>query len=221
MHGCVVSVVVVFMRASGPTAAVAVALLGGAAAALGSVLPVVSGGARGFDSAALLVVLAVAHAAVAGLLLLRRPGRPGPRGSAAAGVVTGLAALAPGRFVLNLQLATDASVTNRPALYMPETLAAAEPASGLWFLLGGQLVVLLAGFPAVRTISTTDRSAGASPDRSVAGVPGRGVVLTAGGVGALTAVGSLLAPFASSDAYLLAGGAMERGALGLTGSLLF
>src|SRR5699024_8956633 len=60
-----------------------------------------------------------------------------------------------------------------------------------------------------------------SPDRSVAGVPARGVVLTAGGVGALTAVGSLLPPFASSDAYLLAGGAMERGALGLTGSLLF
>lgn len=198
-------------RAPVPTVAVTVALLGGAVLAVGSALPVVSGGSRGFAAVALLVVLALLPVVLAALCLLpalfsrRRP-------AVALGVLTGLAALAPGRVVLDLRFAVDAAAVSRPALYVPDTLSAPGPASGLWLMIGGQVGLLAAGVLAMNA-STTGAPA--------VGAPRRGLVPAAACVGTLTAIGSLMAPFASDDAYLVPQGALERGPLGLTGSLLF
>src|SRR5699024_1984121 len=143
------------------------------------------------------------------------------RGNIALGVVMGLAALTPGRLVLDLRYVVDASTPAEPALYMPDTLANPGPASGLWLLLAGNLAILLAGVVAARAVVTTERWNVTHPDGSPSGGPRLGPVLTAGCAGALAAVGALAAPFGSNDAYLLAEGAVERDALGLLGSLLF
>lgn len=208
------------MRTPVLAVAVTVALLAGVALAFGSALPVVSGGSRGFAATALLVVLAVLPVLVAALLSRRRA-------VTAIGALIGLAALVPGRVVLDLRFAVDAAAVSRPALYMPDTLSTPGPASGLWLMLGGQAGLLAAGSLAMKSSTAGAAHTGASQlgasqlGAPQAGAPRRGLVPAAACAGTLAAIGSLMAPFASDDAYLVPQGVFERGALGLTGSLLF
>lgn len=172
--------------------------------ALGSVVPVVAGARPGFTSAPLLIVLAVLPIALAGLFFLRG------RESAAAGVLAGLAALAPGRAVLDLQFVADPSMASRPELYRPEFFALPGAGTGLFLLLAGHVVTVVAGVVAVR---------GLGP-RQEPGAAARGLLplgLVAAGV---AAVGLLMAPFSGSDAFMPIGSAFERPGLVLGGCLL-
>jgi hypothetical protein len=184
------------------------ALVLGALAALlltlGSVVPVVTGAVRGYASAPLLIVLAVAPMVLVGAFLMRG------RQAAAVGVLAGFAALAPGRAVLDLQFVADPSLASRPELYGPEVFALPGPDAGLWLLLAGHVLVVAAGVVGVRAIGS----------RPEPGSAGRGLLpigLVAAGV---AAIGVMMAPFSGDDAFLPAGSAFERPALVLTGCLL-
>lgn len=177
------------------------------------------------------MLLAVAPVVLAAVLLLRR------RVGAAVGVLAGMAALAPGRMVLDLQFATDAAATSRPALYVPATLGSPNPATGLWLLLAGQVLLALAGVLALRArregAGPSAPSAPSTPDR-VTGTTGppaatehpdgqhgaRRLLLAAMCAAALAALGLLMAPFTSADAYLLARSPLGGGPAMLVGSLL-
>ncbi|GHF87973.1 hypothetical protein FHX82_000962 [Amycolatopsis bartoniae] len=172
--------------------------------ALGSVLPVVDGAVRGYPSAPLLIVLAVAPLALAGAFLLSG------RVAAAAGVFAGVAALVPGRAVLDLQFIADPSAASRPELYRPEVFALPGAGVGLWLLLAGHVATVAAGIVAVRAL-------GPRPD---SGSTERGLLpvgLVAAGV---AAIGVMMAPFSGNDAFLPVGSAFERPTLVLTGCLL-
>ena len=206
-------------------AAVTVGAVAAALLSFGGVLPVVSGGQAGYSSAPLLIVLAVAPVILAAALLLRR------RDRAAAGVLAGMAALAPGRIVLDLQFAADAASTSRPALYLPATLGSPSIAAGFWLLLGGQVGFVAAGLLAVRTCrdgaETAESDAAGEPDPAAAAAGqangphgARKLLLFATCAAALAALGLLMAPFTSADAYLLARSPFTVGGLVLAGSLL-
>lgn len=172
--------------------------------ALGSSIPVVAGAVRGYASAPLLIVLAVLPMVLVGAFVLRG------RQAAAAGVLAGVAALAPGRAVLDLQFLADPSLASRPELYRPEVFALPGPAAGLWLLLAGHALTVAAGVVGIRAI-------GARPEP---GSAGRGLLpigLVAAGV---AAIGVMMSPFSSEDAFLPVGSAFERPALVLTGCLL-
>lgn len=173
----------------------------------GALLPAVEDGAPGFSSAALLVVLAVLPAAVAAGFALR-----GAQ-STAAGVVAGYGALSLGRALVDLQLVVDSSSASRPELYLPTTLAAPGPAAGLWLLLAGHAVAIVAGAQAARLLSRRAEAAGA------AGPETRRGPLLAVSAGLVAGIGLLMSPFGSEDAYLLARNAFESPALVLAGSL--
>ncbi|MTD56302.1 hypothetical protein [Amycolatopsis pithecellobii] len=126
--------------------ALALGLLAAVLLALGSVVPVVTGAARGYLSPPLLIVLAVVPIALAGAFALRG------RQVAAAGVLAGFAALAPGRAVLDLEFLADPSAASRPELYRPVEFALPGPGAGLWLLLAGHVVTVAAGVLAVRGI---------------------------------------------------------------------
>ncbi|TNC28775.1 hypothetical protein [Amycolatopsis alkalitolerans] len=176
--------------------------------ALGSVLPVVAGAARGFMSAPLLIVLAVAPIVLAVGFVLRG------RQAAAAGVLAGVAALAPGRAVLDLEFLADPSAASRPELYRPLEFALPGPGAGLWLLLAGHMATVAAGIVAVRALGPRPES----------GSAGRGLpagLLPAGLVAAgIAAIGVMMAPFSGDDAFLPVGSAFERPTLVLAGCLL-
>lgn len=172
--------------------------------ALGAVLPVVAGAARGYASAPLLIVLAVAPIVLAGAFALRG------RQAAAVGVLAGVAALAPGRAVLDLQFLADPSAVSRPELYRPVEFALPGPGAGLWSLLAGHVVTVAAGVVAVRAIDSR-------PEPSSSGRGLLPIGLVAAGV---AAVGVLMSPFSGADAFLPVGSAFERPTLVLAGCLL-
>ncbi|GAA5170918.1 MULTISPECIES: hypothetical protein [Amycolatopsis] len=184
--------------------ALVLAALAALLSALGAVLPVVDGAVRGYASAPLLIVLAVVPPVLAIAFVLR--GRP----AAGAGVLAGVAALAPGQAVLDLQFLADPSSVSRPELYRPEVFALPGPGVGFWLLLAGHVVAVAAGVAGVRALGPRPES----------GVADRGLLpigLVAAGV---AAVGVMMAPFAGDDAFLPVGSAFERPALVLAGSLL-
>lgn len=195
---------------------------------LGAVLPVVRGAEPGFAAAGWLIALALLPIAVAAAAAGTG------RRSLAAGVLAGAALLAPGRAVLDLQFAVDASTAVRPALYLAEDLSTPPPAAGLWLLLAGQAAAVLAGGLAVRAagMRAAPVPAGApggvrpdAPDTSGGGPPGGGALrgsrfAVALSAAVLAACGTLMAPFASSDAYLPAGSAFEAPPVALTGHLV-
>ncbi|MEU6640914.1 hypothetical protein ABZ863_00005 [Saccharomonospora sp. NPDC046836] len=193
-------------------AALAAAGLAAVLLAAGAVVPVVEGAARGFGSAPLLIVLALLPVVLAAAAAARG------RHASAAGVLAGAAALAPGRAVLDLQFAADPSVAVRPELYLPADLLEHSAASGLWFLLGGQVAALVAGALAVRAYRLAEDRDDSEEDGAV-----RWrqrwllVVVVAAGI---AAIGVLMAPFSSADVYLLARNAFEGPAVALTGYLL-
>ncbi|OXM54881.1 hypothetical protein CFP71_18700, partial [Amycolatopsis thailandensis] len=114
--------------------------------AVGALMPVVRGGSPGFTAGPLLVVLALAPAVA--VLYAVSTGRPG----LAAGLVLGLTALAPGRLLLDLQLLADGSLASRPELFLADRLLTLPPAGpGLWPLVAGHLLTLVAGVFAAGT----------------------------------------------------------------------
>lgn len=173
------------MPALAAAAAAAVAL------AAGPVLGVVHGGQPGLRSWPLLVLLAVLPAALAGVLAARR------KPSTAAGVLAGAAALAPGRLLLDAQLAVDASLSQRPELVVPTQVATTPSWPGLGLLLAGHVLSIVAGVLAVQESS-------ALPDDAEA--PGgmrQRLVTAAVGAALVIAVGLVMPPYGSNDANLL------------------
>lgn len=201
-----------------------VALLGGALAlAIAAVVPVVSAAdgapARpGFTSAPLLVTLALAPAAIALLSARRAPGL-------AAGLVLGLAVLAPGRALLDCQLVVDAGLATRPELVIPTSLAPFRPGAGLALMFIGHLLIAIAGLLVLAGRwgaeppdgETVGESAGAQ-DELVA--PRQGLLLLVLGCGVVAAVGLVAAPFTSDTAFLLARSAFDGPTWALAGTLL-
>ncbi|WP_228714095.1 class-II aminoacyl-tRNA synthetase family protein [Prauserella endophytica] len=177
--------------------------------AAGAVVPVVDGAEPGFASAPLLIVLALLPVAVAGVFAAR--GRP----AVAAGVLVAVAALAPGRAVLDLQFLVDASVAVRPELYLAKDLLLHTAATGLWLLLAGHVAMAVAGLLAFRAARA------AEPDGAdeTAGWRQRWLLVVVVAA-VVAAIGLLMAPFGSTDVYLLARNAFEGPAVALTGCLL-
>lgn len=190
-----------------PTFTFALALVLGTLAALllavGSSVPVVAGASPGFGSMPLLIVLALAPMALVVVFVLRG------RAAVAAGVFAGAAALAPGRLVTDLEFFADPSATARPELYRPEVFALPGPAAGIWLLLAGLVATVAAGGVALRAAGV--RSEGGS---------GRGVLLAGVAGGLVAAIGVMMAPFSSDDAFLPVGSAFESPGLVLAGCLL-
>ncbi|QWF79552.1 hypothetical protein [Amycolatopsis sp. CA-230715] len=186
------------------------ALAGGAAGglleAVGGVVPVVDGGSPGFASAPLLVVLALLGPALAWVNALRG------RLPVAAGVLAGVAALAPGRLVLDLQLAADPTFAARPELYRATSFVFPAPGAGLWLLLAGHAVVLVAGVLAMRASGNLTDPAGA---------PGaRPWLLPALLAALVAAVGVTMAPYSSDDPFLPAPNAFEGPVVAMAAILL-
>ncbi|WP_210718589.1 hypothetical protein [Amycolatopsis acididurans] len=191
-----------------PNAMLPTALGLGAVAAvllsLGSAIPVVADAAPGYSSTALLIVLAVLPIVLAAVFALRG------RYVTAAGVLAGAAALAPGRAILDLQFLADPSAAARPELYRPEVFAMPGPAAGLWLLLAGHVATLAAGILGVRAI-------GPRPESEPGG---RGLLLTGAFAATVAAVGVMMQPFSTNDAFLPVGSAFEGPGLVLAGCLV-
>ena len=179
--------------------------------------------APSFTAGPLLAALGVAPVALAWLLAYR--GRPGW----AAGVLAGLAALAPGRAILDLQLLVAPWRAARPELLVSSSLAPVRPGLAVWALLLGHLVTAVAGLLAVLAVRTLPGGAGASGAAGGAGLPGAAPGAARAGspaltaalcLGALTAAGLVSAPFRSADPYLLPRGAADAPPLVMLGSLV-
>lgn len=192
--------------------ALAVAGAGGILLAVGSLLPVVSPASPGYAAGPLLVVLGLLPAGVAVLLAVR--------GSSAAvgGVLLAAALFAPGRALLDAQLAIQANRSvARPEFAVPNSLEPLHGAIGLWLLLAGHVLTLVAGGLAVGLGDSGD-PAGRTSDRR----PGsyQGPALIALGLGALAAVALVALPFTSSSPFLLAKSALDTPTVELVGGVL-
>ncbi|MFF5986409.1 hypothetical protein [Prauserella flavalba] len=177
--------------------------------AAGAVVPVVEGAEPGFAAAPLLIVLAVLPVAVAGAFAAR--GRP----AVAAGALVAVAVLAPGRAVLDLQFLVDPSVAVRPELYLAKDLLLHPVAAGLWLLLAGHVATAVAGLLAFRATRGAEQDGG----DETAGWRQRWLLVVVVAA-VVAAIGLLMAPFGSTDVYLLARNAFEGPAVALTGYLL-
>jgi len=206
--------------AIGPSllAALGAATLAGGLLAVAPVLAVAAAddGARtapAFTAGPLLAMLAVAPVMLSWVLALG--GRLGP----AAGVLAGLAALAPGRALLDLQLLVAPWRAARPELLVSTSLAPLRPGAAPWALLLGHLLTAAAGVLAVLAVRRVVEpppafpasdvlpagfSAAAVPPR--AGSPALAAVLCAG---AVVAAGLVSAPYRSADPYLLPRSAVD------------
>ncbi|AXB46922.1 hypothetical protein [Amycolatopsis albispora] len=183
-------------------------MLGSVLLATGALLPVVGGPTPGYSSAALLIVLALLPAAVAVFAAAR--GRP----TLAAGVLAGVAVLAPGRLLLDLQLLVDLSTAARPEFHVPAQLEAGTAGPGLWVLFAGHLVTAIAGLAAVHFVRREAEAEGTD-------LPGGPrLVVLAIGLTIVAGVGLVMAPFESADPYLPARNAFESPWPVLTGGLL-
>ncbi|MBB3662045.1 hypothetical protein FB384_000949 [Prauserella sediminis] len=202
------------LRASGAAPALPAALAASVLAFLsltaGALVPVVDGGERGLATGpVVLVVLAVLPLALAAAFALR-----GGTVSAA-GVLAGAAALAPGRAVLDLQLAADPSRASRPELYLPSDLYAHSAALGLWLLVAGHVLTAVAGVLALRS------RAGAAGEVAAgdAGDPGRRLAVAVSAA-VVAGIGLVMQPFTSTEVYLLAQNAFEGPVVAMAGYLL-
>jgi hypothetical protein len=193
-------------------AALAVGVVGGLLLAVGALLPVVDPAtSAGFMSGPLLFVLGLLPVGIAVALAVR--------GSAAAvcGVLFAAALFAPGRALADAQLAVEGSATDRPEFAMPSSLEHLHGGIGLWLILAGHLLTLVAGVLAAGLGEASDPAGTASERR-----PGsyQGPVLLALGLGALAGVGLVAKPFSSDSPFLLARGALDLPAVALVGGLL-
>jgi hypothetical protein len=199
--------------------ALLLAVLGAALAVVGPALGVVNRQpAAGYAAMPLLVALAVVAPLLAGLAVWR--GRP----VVAAGVLIGSALLAPGRAVIDLQFAKDALLASRPELMVPTSLAPLSPASGLWVLIAGHVVIALAGVLASGRAGARPGSVYADEFDDPVGVlelrQRRYVIGLGFACATLAAVSLLLPAFQSRDAFLLTPDVFDGAALVRTGALL-
>ncbi|MER6761430.1 MULTISPECIES: hypothetical protein [Amycolatopsis] len=188
-------------------AATALLALGALALAAGAIAPVSPDAGPGYLSWPLLVILAVVPAGIA--FAAARSGRHG----LAAGLVTGLAALAPGRLILDLQFLVNGSKTIRPELYLPDRLLDRSGVGiGFWLLIAGHLLTLVAGIVAAQVVRERNEIAGGDDKRRWRLI----IPLLA----VVAAVGLLMTPVLSDDPFLLARSAFEGPGLALAGYLL-
>lgn len=194
-------------------AAGAALLIAGPAAGL-----VADGPAPGFGALPLLAVLALIPPALAiGFVVAKAP-------ATGAAVLVGSAMLAPGRALVDAQFAVDPLLTSRPEILVPTVLAPLDPGTGLWLLLAGHAAVALAGLLAVGRAGAVPGSPYAavfddhSADRST---KAQGTSLVLALIAALlAAVGLLLAPFRSDNAFILASSVIDAPQLARFGVLL-
>lgn len=192
--------------------ALGVAVLGGLLLAIGPLLPVVTPAApAGFSSGALLFVLGLLPVGVAVALVARG------WAVAASGVLIAAALFAPGRILADAQLAVNGSTAARPELTMPTSLTQSHGSTGLWLILAGQVLTLVAGLLATGLGDVADSTDPAAERR-----PGsyQGPVLLALAVGAVAAIGLIAAPFTAATPFMLARGALDSPTLVLVGGLL-
>ncbi|HVV20211.1 MAG TPA: hypothetical protein VHF06_12300 [Pseudonocardiaceae bacterium] len=192
--------------------ALAVAVAGGLLLAIGPLLHVVTPPSPGYAAGPLLIVLGLLPAGVAVLLAVR--------GSSAAvgGVLTATALFAPGRALVDAQLAVNVNGSvARPEFATPTSLDPLHGSTGLWFLLAGHALTLAAGVIALSPGDTGDPASRTSERR-----PGsyQGPVLIALGLGALAAVALVALPFTSSSPFLLAKSALDTPTIELLGGVL-
>ncbi|MFB9683146.1 hypothetical protein [Amycolatopsis plumensis] len=183
--------------------ALALAALGAVALTAAAVVPVSPAAGPGFTSWPWLALLALAPAVAA--VWLAFTGKPGLGG----GLVLGLAALAPGRLVLDLQFAVNGPLTIRPELYLPDRfLGSSAVGGGFWLLVAGDVLTGAAGVVAWRALRSHDE-----PER-------RRWRLLVPLLAVVAGAGLLTAPVHSDNGFLLARAAFEGPWPALGGYLL-
>ncbi len=139
--------------------AVGVAVVAGLLLAVGPLLPVIPPGTPGYTSGPLLAVLGILPAGVAVLLALRGSS------SAVGGVLSAAALFAPGRALVDAQLAIQANASvARPEFAAPTTIESMHAGTGLWLLLAGHVLTLVAGALVLGATNSGD-PAGETTDR--------------------------------------------------------
>jgi hypothetical protein len=202
--------------ASALVAALAVATAGAGLVAIAPALAIArqadgASTAPAFTAGPLLAVLALAPAGLAWWLALSG------RSAAAAGVLAGFGALAPGRAVLDLQLVVAPWRAARPELLVPSSLAPLHPGPGAWLLVLGHVITAAS---AVLAAASIRHAVAETPAERGPGTGGPGAFVVALCVGVLAAFGLVLAPFASSDAFLLPMAAPDAPVPAMIGMLL-
>ncbi|MEU5691235.1 hypothetical protein [Actinosynnema sp. NPDC020468] len=126
---------------------------------------------------------------------------------AVGGALVVAAVFSVGTLVADLQVLVDAGLASRPELFRATTLVTPAVGAGLWVLLAGHLLTIVAGVlavPALRDDEPADRR-------------GFGVVATAGVV---AGIGLFMAPFSSTVSLLPAHSVPDEPAAALVGGLL-
>ncbi|ADJ42620.1 hypothetical protein AMES_0798 [Amycolatopsis mediterranei S699] len=183
--------------------ALVLAALGAVALAAAGFVPVSPAAGPGFTSWPWLALLALAPAVAA--IRFAAAGKPGLGG----GLVLGLAALAPGRLVLDLQFAVNGPLTIRPELYLPDRfLDSSAVGGGFWLLVAGHVLTAAAGVVAWRALRNHDE-----PER-------RRWRLLVPLLAVVAGAGLLTAPVHSDNGFLLARAAFEGPWPALGGYLL-
>ncbi|MEV6879756.1 hypothetical protein [Amycolatopsis sp. NPDC051128] len=166
-------------------------------------VPVSPAAGPGFTSWPWLALLALAPVVAA--VWAAVAGKPG----LGAGLVLGLAALVPGRLVLDLQFAVNGPLTIRPELYLPDRFVGGSAVgAGFWLLVAGHVLTGAAGVLAWRA-----QRRGEEPER-------RRWRLLVPLLAVVAAVGLLTAPVLSDNGFLLARAAFEGPWPALGGYLL-
>lgn len=176
----------------------------------------------GYASMPLLVALAaVAPLLAAWAVWTHRP-------ALASGVLIGSALVAPGRALLDLQFAQDALQVARPEVMVPGSLAPLDPRLGVWLLVCGHVLTAVAGVLAAGRAGArpgSDAAGGYAEEiEDLAGAPTVAVrrrsVGWALGCGTAAAVGLLMAPFGSDNAFVLSRPVIDNPTLVRSGGLL-
>ncbi len=185
------------------TIALGLVVLGALALTAAAFVPVSPAAAAGFAAWPWLAVLALAPVVAAGSAVVG--GKPG----LAKGLLLGLAALAPGRLLLDLQFAVNGPLTIRPELYFPDRfIGGSAVGAGFWLLVAGEVLTGAAGIAAWRAARTYEE-----PER-------RRWRLLVPLLAVTASVGLLTAPVGSDNGFLLARSAFEGPWPALGGYLL-
>lgn len=197
-------------RTPSPELKTAVVLLGIGALALtaGAILPVSPDANPGYLAWPLLTLLALIPAGI--VAAAAYSGRHG----LAAGLTVGLAALALGRLLLDLQFFANSSKTVRPELYLPDRLLdRSAVGAGFWLLLAGHALTIAAGIAAGQVARRLNEIAGDDGGRRRWRLVVPLLTIAAG-------IGLLMVPVISDNPFFPAHSAFEGPGLALTGYLV-